>query len=196
MPRHREFDTDEALDQMLQVFWKNGFERTSFSELERATGLKRASLFAAFGDKARLFARILERYHQQICTEFADTYAGMPSARRAVERWLRCQIGARRSNNQRGCLLVKTATGSGAHNHDCARLLRQHSAAMEKLLGSLLMRGKANKEFRRDLDVPVTCRFLLALTSGFHALEGATPPSARSSHKTEKMLRLIVRALM
>ena len=37
--RPREFDEDEALAQILDVFWAKGFEGTSMSDLEAATGL-------------------------------------------------------------------------------------------------------------------------------------------------------------
>ena len=51
MARPREFDTDVAIAKIADVFWDEGFEATSISDLEDATGLARARLYAAFGTK-------------------------------------------------------------------------------------------------------------------------------------------------
>src|SRR6266566_10166481 len=59
-PRH--FDVDEALDRAMRLFWRKGYQATSVSDLTTAMGIKRASLYAAFGSKEALFRKALERY--------------------------------------------------------------------------------------------------------------------------------------
>src|SRR5258708_34443720 len=60
--RPRSFDIDRALDRALQVFWRKGYEGTSLSELTKAVGANRPSLYAAFGDKEPPFRKALDRY--------------------------------------------------------------------------------------------------------------------------------------
>ena len=60
--RPREFDEDEALAKILDVFWAKGFEGTSMSDLETATGLRKGSLYAAFGDKRAMYLKALALY--------------------------------------------------------------------------------------------------------------------------------------
>src|SRR5260370_9222577 len=62
MPRARIFDVDQAIDQALQLFWRNGYEGTTVSDLTAALRINRPSLYAAFGSKEELFRRALERY--------------------------------------------------------------------------------------------------------------------------------------
>jgi len=66
MGRRREFDTEAVLDAAVDVFWRRGFEATSIDQLEAATGLRRQSLYGAFGDKERLFLAALRRYHERV----------------------------------------------------------------------------------------------------------------------------------
>ena len=47
--RPREFDLPQALDQALQVFWRNGYEGASIADLTAAMGINPPSLYAAFG---------------------------------------------------------------------------------------------------------------------------------------------------
>ena len=65
MGRPREFDLDRALDQALEVFWRNGYEGSSIAELTEAMGINPPSLYAAFGNKEGLFRRALDRYTEQ-----------------------------------------------------------------------------------------------------------------------------------
>ncbi len=62
MGRPREFDTDIAIAQIAEVFWSSGFEATSITDLEDATGLARARLYAAFGTKREMLHRSIDHY--------------------------------------------------------------------------------------------------------------------------------------
>ena len=53
--RPRSFDRDHALTQALDVFWHRGYELASVAELCAAMGINPPSLYAAFGNKAKLF---------------------------------------------------------------------------------------------------------------------------------------------
>jgi hypothetical protein len=60
--RPRSFDRDEALEHAMQVFWRQGYESTTIADLTKAMGINPPSLYAAFGDKEKLFLAAVERY--------------------------------------------------------------------------------------------------------------------------------------
>ena len=62
MGRRREFDEDEVLVALQDVFWEHGYEGTSYADIMAKTGLKKGSLYAAFGDKRALYLHALSRY--------------------------------------------------------------------------------------------------------------------------------------
>src|ERR1700686_1903257 len=65
MARPREFDPSEALEKATRVFWKRGYQSTSFRDLMKATHLSKQSLYCAFGDKRALFLKVLRHYREQ-----------------------------------------------------------------------------------------------------------------------------------
>ncbi|RZJ94942.1 MAG: TetR/AcrR family transcriptional regulator [Brevundimonas sp.] len=56
------FDRDAALSQAMLLFWRHGYEATAISDLTAAMGVTPPSLYAAFGDKKRLFLEAVALY--------------------------------------------------------------------------------------------------------------------------------------
>ncbi|WP_375148499.1 TetR/AcrR family transcriptional regulator [Enterococcus mundtii] len=55
MGRTREFNEEKVLLESAKIFAKNGYAGTSISQLVKATGLLRGSLYSAYYSKAGLF---------------------------------------------------------------------------------------------------------------------------------------------
>ena len=60
--RPRRFDPDEAVATAQRLFHAKGYDALSVADLTRALGINPPSFYAAFGSKAGLYARILDRY--------------------------------------------------------------------------------------------------------------------------------------
>jgi AcrR family transcriptional regulator len=52
----------DALDAAMRVFWRKGYLGTSLSDLTKAIGINRPSVYPAFGGKETRFRKALERY--------------------------------------------------------------------------------------------------------------------------------------
>jgi TetR/AcrR family transcriptional repressor for divergent bdcA len=60
--RPRRFDPDAAVVIAQRLFHEKGYDALSVADLTRALGINPPSFYAAFGSKAGLYARILDRY--------------------------------------------------------------------------------------------------------------------------------------
>jgi len=66
MARARSFDREEKLKLAMEVFWTNGFEHTSVSDLVDKLQLNRFILYDSFGDKKTLYFEALIYYFGKI----------------------------------------------------------------------------------------------------------------------------------
>src|ERR1700738_5293921 len=118
--RPRAFDIDRALERALRLFWEKGYEGTSLSDLTKAIGINRPSLYAAFGNKESLFRKALDRYVERTMA-FVRNAINEPTACAVAERLLHSAADmVTNPHDPRGCLTVRGALSSG-EEHDPLR---------------------------------------------------------------------------
>jgi AcrR family transcriptional regulator len=168
--RPRSFDVDLALDRALHVFWRKGYEGASLSELTKAMGINRPSLYAAFGNKETLFGKALDRYAQGP-TAFFDEALQAPTARVAVERLLRGTIDLLTNpKTPRGCLMVQGALASG-DEADCVRKeMAARRNAGETNLRRRLQRAKREGDLPATADPADLARYVTTVMHGMAVL--------------------------
>lgn len=117
MGRPRGFDADEALDRAMRVFWEQGYEGASLTDLTDAMGITRTSIYAAFGNKEELFRKALARYTEGPAG-YVRNAVEQPAARAVAEAMLLGAIQATtRSDCPAGCLGVQGALATGESGH-------------------------------------------------------------------------------
>ena len=162
--RPRSFDRDAALAAAVEQFWRAGFEETSIAMLTRAMGVTPPSLYAAFGDKARLFEEASTVYFRRTC-EAVDEAAALPTAQAAVARTLddtaRAHTGA---STPPGCLLLTEP-----------RLTAQREALHERLRDRL-DQGVRDGDLAASTRTDQLASFLVAVMRGMSgcARDGGT----------------------
>jgi TetR/AcrR family transcriptional repressor for divergent bdcA len=70
--RPRRFDPDAAVATAQQLFHARGYDAVSVADVTTALGINPPSFYAAFGNKAGLYARVLDRYSETGAIALAD----------------------------------------------------------------------------------------------------------------------------
>ena len=167
MPRTREFDCDEALESAMQVFWKKGFEATSIQDLVNATGVNRASLYAAYGGKRQLFERALERFRQAALGSLPPGLAGI----RAFFR----HVADQTLTDPRGCLLLNTVTELSTGDASICRMGQTAREELERFFAARLAEAAAGGEVPPGKNTPAVARFLTAAIYGLRTMAKTGP---------------------
>jgi len=188
--RPREFDAEKALDQALKVFWRKGFEGTTLSDLTKAMGINRPSLYAAFGNKEELFRKAMERYIEGPVCHVRDALEE-PTARAVAESWLRGTINLLSNpRNPRGCFMVQGALACGEAGDAVRREMAKRRAKGEAALRERFERAIAAGDLPPDCDAADLARYVVTVNYGLsvQALGG----SARE--ELERVAEIALRA--
>jgi AcrR family transcriptional regulator len=179
--RPRAFDTDAALDQALEVFWRHGYEGTGVGELTAAMGINRPSLYAAFGSKEELFGRVLDRYLEGPGRYAAEALA-LPRARDVVQRLIYGAIDLTAGPaTPRGCLNVGNAQACGSGSERVRQDVVARRRAATTALRERLERAQADGDLPAGADPAALAQYVMTITDGIasQAANGATAEELR-----------------
>jgi len=182
MGRPLSFDRGRALHAAMLTFWRHGYESTSISDLTAAMGIRPPSLYAAFGDKRRLFLEAVDLYlsaeppHAMI--------AAAPSGREAALRLLTASAeGFTGDATPSGCLLATSTLSCSAEAADVQARIAAIRHGIEACL-----KARIDKDIDADLLPPDTdsdalAGHVMATTQGLSTL-------ARDGASRDKLLRV------
>ncbi|GBR04220.1 TetR/AcrR family transcriptional regulator [Gluconobacter cerinus] len=123
--RPREFDRDKALDAAMKLFWAQGYEPTSLTQLKSCMGnISPASFYAAFGSKEFLFREVVQYYLATYGQVMSPLWDENLTPRDAIERALRGSARMQASRTHPcGCLVVSGANNCSPENESVQALL-------------------------------------------------------------------------
>jgi len=186
--RPREFCTEAALATALRLFWSRGYEGTSLSDLTKAIGVARPSLYAAFGNKEALFRKVLDLYEREKLAYIGQALEA-PTAREVAERLLR---GAMQSQTGQcephGCLEVINSVACGPEAETVrAEVLKRGDTAKRAILDRL-KRAQAEGDLPDHVDAEGLTHFLAAVLQGMAVQAGAGASQAALAKLIETAL--------
>ncbi len=125
--RPRAFDVEGALGTAQRLFHERGYDGVSLSNLTDALGINPPSFYAAFGSKAELFDKVLERYAGS-ALPLDDILRSGRSVPEALTELFTTAAGIYVANPlEAGCLVIEAARSSP--DADCAIAARRYRAA-------------------------------------------------------------------
>ena len=127
MARPRAFDETEILRSLEDVFWRQGYEATSYDDLMRASGLGKGSLYAAFGDKRALYLKALAGYIDHEIGALGATLMDdrLPGPARICALFDEVIHAVEVRNDRRGCFLCNAAVDQAGHDPDVGALVAE-----------------------------------------------------------------------
>ena|ERR1700761_5926898 len=174
MARPRTFDPDDVLLAARGLFWRKGYQATSLDDITAETGLTKPSLYAAFGDKATLFLKVLDHYHDQLLARSANLLSGGPSARAAIDAWLMSFLPVYSGERgRRGCLSVNTSIDGSLTDAAIGKSIANYNARLEQLILARLAVDRT--QFAPDFDPATAARTVMAIYTGLMAMAKQAP---------------------
>ncbi len=174
MGRPREFDTDAALERIMSVFWTKGYDGASMADLVDATGLKKGSLYAAFGDKRAMYHQSLARYDRTHIDAAVCDLSDATRPRARIDAFLQSAIDERLGRGDpRGCFVCNASIDQAPVDPAAEKLVQASLDRLEAALAAAIAedRDGSTSAVRRQ------ARHLMSVYFGLRVLAraGAAP---------------------
>ncbi len=194
MARPREFDTTQALDQAMRVFWAQGFEATSLCDLLCAMGLSKSSLYETFGSKHELYLATLDHYNRTITTKhFATVIAAHESPKAGIAAVFQDLIDSmvKAEGGCCGCFLNNSAVEVALRDPAAARRVCDGLDQLESAFCEALCRARAAGEIPDHRDTQALARYLNCCLNGLMVMAKARPERGA----LEDVARIVLQAI-
>lgn len=178
MARPRKFDEPALLDAAIELFWANGFDRTSVEDVSRVTGVGNGSIYSAYGSKLGLFLVAFERYCERRAAFVRETALAAPgSARTAVRVLLRAIVDdCTAQPDRRGCLMINSIAALSGRIPEVAELAARTATAMERGVAERLCRSAP---VGADLEVSTLSAHIIVASQGLILWSRMGVPTSR-----------------
>lgn len=160
----------------MRVFWEQGYEGASLTDLTSAMGINRTSMYAAFGNKEDLFRHALERY-----TEGPAAYGAQAlkksTARQVATTFLNGSVRATtRPGCPTGCLGVQGSLAAGATARDARDVLIAWRNEGVTRLRERFQQAVNEGDLPSDTDPGLLARYIMTVSNGIavQAASGTT----------------------
>lgn len=184
--RPRSFDPDQAIETAQRLFHARGYDAVSVSDLTDALGIKPPSFYAAFGSKAELYIRVLERYAQTGAIPLADLLRSDRPLAEALTAVL--EDGARRfaaDPEMSGCMVLEGLHCLDTDARDAARGMQ---ASADSMLSSYIAQRRPDEARHLADFVGTTLAGLSSMARNGHSLERLLATARLAGNAIEQQL--------
>ena len=190
MPWEKNYNVTDVLERAMHAFWAHGYEATSINDLVAATGINRASIYAAYTNKHNLFMESLRHYDRIYRQQFLERVARENEQKEAILAAFK--VAAKQCDSSKtpvGCLLVNTVLELAPHDADVHAFVNASLREVENFFASMINAAQRDGSVRIGLDARQTAQALLGLFLGLRVL-------ARSKSHRAALKAITVQARM
>lgn len=157
----------------MSVFWEQGYEGATLTDLTRAMGINRTSMYAAFGNKEQLFRAALQRYLEGPGGYLIPALQ-QPTARQVAEEFLAGSVRTTtRPDAPAGCLTVQGSLSAGEAGRPARDALVTCREQTWSLLRERFGRAVEDGDLPPEADPGLLARYLMTVGNGI-AVQAAT----------------------
>lgn len=171
MPRPKNFNKEEVLNNAMQLFWQKGYEATSIQDLVAHLGINKQSLYDTFGDKQTLYLSALRNYRQENEIGFNNLCPENGSVKETFKSFFENVINNICDDSQKkGCFLNNAAVELAANNEEISKVCLEGMQTIEKKFSKLIKHGQARGEIKKELDADGAASFFYVVLNGLRTI--------------------------
>lgn len=176
--RPRNFDSEQALQAAMQVFWSNGYEATSLTDLIEAMEISKSSFYQTFESKHQLFQKCLDYYQGGFVADMTATLKQAKTGRAFIENIFKAMPDkAKSSCDRRGCLIQNCVSELAQRDPVIAKVIAKSIKKITTVLLSAVKRAQEEGDISKDKKSLPLARYLLSSINGLTTMikAGASP---------------------
>lgn len=156
----RKFDETATLEAVMHLFWRRGYAGTSIDDIESATGVKRGSLYNAYGSKDDLFLLAMNRYGSTVEDPLLETL-DEPDIGSALMTLFDTQLeNLADTSRPESCFLANSLAELGNLEPRLGAALRERLRTSEDVIFARFEQARTAGELNEHTDIRALARYI------------------------------------
>ncbi|MCA3312958.1 MAG: TetR/AcrR family transcriptional regulator [Roseomonas sp.] len=169
--RPRTFDRETTVRSAQRLIWEQGFEAMSLSRLEEAMGIRKSSLYSAFGSKLGLLDEAAQLYIADFAKQKDERFSTIRSSLGRLEALFELfATNFVASGRPPGCFLVSAAHSCSDDNAEAVKLLMIQRKSVAQMILAEIETGVRDGEFVPETPVAPLVDFLVSVVYGMSVM--------------------------
>jgi len=166
--RPRAFSRDKAIFDAMMLFWEQGFESTSLSQLREVMGnISAGSFYTAFESKEKLFKEVIDLYTSTYGRVMLSLKDSSLAPSKAIELALRQSAKMQTDGcHPLGCLTVISASTCSLEHMHIREMLKEERDLVRSWMSSCIRRAVDQGELSSSTDINMLTTFFISFLHG------------------------------
>ncbi|ANS76215.1 TetR family transcriptional regulator [Paenibacillus yonginensis] len=190
MARSKEFEEKVVLDKAMKLFWEQGYEKTSMSDLVEHMGIHRRSLYDTFTDKHTLFLKAFDRFAERTNSRLAAGVKESATAEDAMKFLFKYMIFGD-EDTPPGCMLVNSAAELAVRDMEVDVKTRAGFSDTERLIKEIVVWGQEKGEFTTAIEADDLAQVLHNSLVGLRVLTRTSTPKEKLERIAELSMYIL-----
>ena len=169
MGRTKTFKEEDVLEKAMLLFWENGYQATTATNLVTQLGISRSSLYDTFGDKEQLFVRALKKYNDRVVSDMQTTFEQATDIKEAIKEVFYMLLAENSDiDNPLGCLMANTAVELANTSEAIKDLVKENQKAIEMAFKTAISKGQETGQLSKTHTPYALSKFLFNNLTGIN----------------------------
>ena len=166
MSRPRQYDREEILTTVTDLFWEKGFESTSMNEIVAHTKVNKFSIYNEFGGKEGLFQACIDYYMRKPSSFIEEILSMKPLGFCNIEKFFDHKVRHAALQAEKGCLIFNSVMERDVLSEETNTKINKIISEIKTLFCNCLKAAQERKEIGSNKECRELANYLTCFTFG------------------------------
>lgn len=192
MGRTLGFDSEEALEKAMMLFWRVGYKKASTQQLMKDMGLGQGSFYNSFKSKKALYLRCLKHYNSSVTYVRAQALESSPSIKEGLRAFFKVIFSELSDRGKpHTCLMTNSLSYEVLEKADLKKYVSEEMRGFGSYLESKLKKAVQAGEIPRTVDPPTVANILITYIQGLFKVSLISTNIALLEKQTSTLLEAL-----
>lgn len=191
MPREAQFNIEEKLGQALHLFWRQGYNATSMSDIKSELELNPGSIYSAFGSKRELYIKSLEMYQANVENLFKRLSENPSPKARILALFERILDEIKSGTECTGCFMLNATLEVAPHDREVQLIADKANQRMVHFFREEILKAQAAGEVPKSVNPESVSEMLILLLYGLRVRVRSRPPIEEMENAVARVRSLL-----